>query len=180
MVSAADLVSHVAVTAHPHRPLLVAGDSVAHDAAANEVIGAGWVLQHDGGAPNPRAVIMMGVADRSDAETAVLCAVRGNGLLIRADAAPELIDDLVEDLGKIAPTSLLTRADAVALDVDTWRLLHALSGGMTVAAAARATHVSLRTANRRLTFAKDVLGVRTRAQLLRALSAKNRVSAAVG
>lgn len=149
-----------------------------HDAVAAEVVGAGWAVQPATSAADPASIVSAVVADRSDARAAVLLAIRGRGLLIRARAERGVVDDLVEDLSRIAPVLFFDYASAIRLDPDTWRLLHALADGVTVSAAARTLHLSIRTANRRITEARDVMGARTRAQLLRALTSPDRVPSA--
>jgi hypothetical protein len=162
-------------------PFVLVESEPAYTAALQEILGAGWTVQNPGGGPGPRVVTMIGVVDRTDAETALLCALRGDGLLLRDTATASdsagVIGDLVEDLTRIGPVHV-ARADAIRLDSDTWRLLHALSAGLTVAAAARVQHLSPRTANRRVTDAREAFGVQSRAQLLRAMSAPGRVRAA--
>ncbi|MHB1139640.1 MAG: hypothetical protein ACYC2O_11850 [Microthrixaceae bacterium] len=58
---------------------------------------------------------------------------------------------------------------AVELDPETLELLAVLAGGASTAEAAAAVHVSLRTAERRLTAARRALGVRSTAELVRAV-----------
>lgn len=164
-------------------PFVLVESEPAYTAVLQEILGAGWTVQHPGGGPGRRVVTMIGVVDRTDAETALLCALRGDGLLLRDAGARsdtgDVIGDLVEDLTRIGPVHVAP-ADAVRLDSDTWRLLHALSAGMTVAAAARIQHLSPRTANRRVMEAREAFGVQTRAQLLRVMSGQGRVRAAPG
>jgi hypothetical protein len=159
-------------------PLIVVEDDAGYDAACAETAGAGWAMQAPGGDNGVGILTVMTVADRADAQAAVLLAIGGAGLLIRADAERSLADDLVEDLGRIGPVRLIDSTSAVRLDPDTWRLVHALAGGATVAVAARALHMSIRTANRRLTDAKAAFHAPTRAQLLRALASADRVPSA--
>ncbi|MGI8679555.1 MAG: helix-turn-helix transcriptional regulator [Jatrophihabitans sp.] len=156
-------------------PLIVVEHPSVHRAVADEVVGAGWALQPPGGPVDPASIVSAVVADGSDAQAAVLLAIRGRGLLIRARAERGVVDDLVEDLSRIAPVLFFDDASAIRLDPDTWRLLHALADGVTVSVAARTLHLSIRTANRRITEARDVMGAQTRAQLLRALTSADRV-----
>jgi hypothetical protein len=156
-------------------PLVIVEDQVGYDAAVDEIVGAGWTLRVAGNATSAGDVVAMTVADRKDAQASVLLAIGGAGLLVRTQAERSLVDDLVEDLERIGPVLLVDGATALRLDPGTWRLLHALADGSTVSFAARALHMSVRTANRRITDAKEVMSAPTRAQLLRSLAASDRV-----
>lgn len=156
-------------------PLIVVENKSVHDAVADEVVGAGWTLQSSSSAADPASIVSAVVADGSDAQAAVLLAIRGRGLLISARAERGVVDDLVEDLSRVGPVLFFDDASAIRLEPETWRLLHALADGVTVSVAARSLHLSIRTANRRITEARNVMGAQTRAQLLRALTSPHRV-----
>jgi hypothetical protein len=157
-------------------PLVIVEDRAGYDAVVDEIVGAGWTVRAASGTATATGnVIAMTVADRTDAQASVLLAIGGAGLLVRAQAERSLVDDLVEDLERIGPVLLVDGATAIRLDPDTWRLVHALADGSTVSVVARAMHMSVRTANRRITDAKEALSAPTRAQLLRSLAATDRV-----
>jgi hypothetical protein len=158
--------------------LVVVEDGSAQGALEAELIGAGWTIGSRGSAITSGTVVSMVVAEPSDAQAAVLLAVGGAGLLVHAVADRSVVDDLVEDLGRIGSVLLIDAGATVRLDADTWRLLHAVADGATVGAAARTMHMSIRTANRRLTDAREALRAPNRAQLVRALTAAGRVPAA--
>ena len=157
---------------------MVAEDELARRAAVAELTGAGWLPASDDCAP----MTIITLSNHSDAERAVLAALRGDGLLVVVSgdgAAPSeldgLIDDLVEDLRRIGPVRVFSAATMRTLDAETWRLLHVLAQGATVSAAAQALHVSVRTVNRRLSEAREVFRAQSRAQLLRSVLAPERI-----
>jgi hypothetical protein len=159
-------------------PLIVVEDQTGYRAVADEVAGAGWTMIPVGSPAQPGTLVAMVVADPAGAQAAVLEAMRGVGVLVRADGQRAVIDDLVEDLAHIGQVLRVDGGNAIRLEPDTWRLLHSIAAGTTVSVAARSLHLSIRTANRRIADAKEVMGVQTRAQLLRSLTAHGRVPAA--
>jgi hypothetical protein len=159
----------------PAPPLIVVDDASAYAAVVQEAMGAGWTLTSPEEASGPSALVAVTVHERADARAAVLLAVRGNALLVRANAERAIVDDLVEDLARIGPAHLVDGGRVVPLDAASWQLVHALADGSTVPQAARALHVSLRTANRRIADARALTGAQTRAQLLRLVTGPGRV-----
>ena len=176
--------------------MVVVEDGGVLDAVRAEVLGAGWELRGPAKPTQPGPTAAVGVdvrgmteavsggagtvseivvAGRDHAQTAVLLALAGVGLLVWATAERVVVDDLIDDLARIGSVRLIDRAGAISLDADTWRLLHALTDGSTVSLAARALHMSTRTAHRRITDARAAAGVRTRAQLLRTLTGPGRI-----
>ncbi|WP_238010950.1 LuxR family transcriptional regulator [Dactylosporangium sp. AC04546] len=111
------------------------------------------------------------VADADTAELALLAAARGAGIVAISDAAGDIGRALLADLGRIGPVAtdpdadLGTEAEPAAtglqLAPEQRALLERLAGGETIAAAAAAEFLSLRTANRRIAEAREALGVRT-------------------
>jgi DNA-binding NarL/FixJ family response regulator len=111
------------------------------------------------------------IADPDTAELAVLAAARGAGVVAVADTGTDVGRALLADLTRIGPVS--TDPDAAVGGEDSGAaagpelapeqraLLERLAGGETIAAAAAAEFLSLRTANRRIAEAREVLGVRT-------------------
>ncbi len=156
-----------------NRPLVVTEDEQAHAAVTNELLGAGWQIAAAPGGDD--VVVALTVREPADARAAVLIALGGAGLLVRARAGARVVDDLVEDLRRIGPVLLASTSSTLALDVETWRLLHALGQGATLAVAAAGLHMSARTANRRVTVARELLATPTRAQLQRAIAGAGRV-----
>ena len=113
------------------------------------------------------------IADPDNAELALMAAARGAGIVAITDAAGEIGRALLADLARIGPVSTDADADLSAepagdgagnspqLAPEQRALLERLANGETIAAAAAAEFLSLRTANRRIAEAREVLGVRT-------------------
>lgn len=116
----------------------------------------------------------------SDPETlrlAVLAAARGAAVVAVTDPAGALGRELVADLGRLGPVHLDDRTGPAAatdatpaadradpgtgLTPQQRALLRRLADGQTIAAAATAEFLSLRTANRHIARARELLGVRT-------------------
>ena len=104
------------------------------------------------------------VSTPEDLERAVAAAARGVDLVIQGPVAPELLPGLVEDLRRIGTVEFTTAAPALQheqLNPDDAALLRLLAEGQSLADAARALHISRRTATRRLARARLALGVAT-------------------
>jgi DNA-binding CsgD family transcriptional regulator len=111
------------------------------------------------------------VADADTAELALLAAARGAAIVAISDAGTEIGRALLADLGRIGPVNTDPDAEWAGdgdgagggpqLAPEQRALLDRLAGGETIAAAAAAEFLSLRTANRRIAEAREVLGVRT-------------------
>ena len=119
-----------------------------------------------------RLVLFGRVADVDTAELALLAAARGAGVVAIADTATETGRALLADLARIGPVVVDPDADpgteagpatvgGPQLAPEQRALLERLANGETIAAAAQSEFLSLRTANRRIAEARDVLGVRT-------------------
>jgi hypothetical protein len=117
-----------------------------------------------------RLVLFGRVADRETVELVVYAAARGAGVVAVADAAGDAGRALVDDLSRMGPVYRDAEAepehtgvnDAMARLIPEQRaLLERLANGETIAAAAAAEFLSLRTANRRIAQAREVFGVRT-------------------
>jgi hypothetical protein len=118
-----------------------------------------------------RLVLFGRVNDLETAELVVYAAARGAGVVVVADATGEAGRALIDDLSRMGPVFRDPEAepertalggDAMARLIPEQRaLLERLANGETIAAAAAAEFLSLRTANRRIAQAREVLGVRT-------------------
>lgn len=120
------------------------------------------------------------VADRAAATDAVLAAVAGRDLVVHAVAPREVIDQLCDDLTRLG--DLDHRIGAVPasepdLSADERALLAQLLAGRTLGEAARALHLSRRTADRRLAAARRALGTTSTSEAL-VLARRNGVSPA--
>lgn len=156
-------------------PLFVVSSESAGLAATRQLDRDGWCVQRGLTLPrepwdvSSRKLIVSGVvADRSGIAAVLAAATRGAGVLAICPVE-ELVTVLVAELGRIGPVRSATTAPAPAAS-DHWptgfttdhaALLERLGKGESVAAAADAEFLSLRTANRRLAQARAALGVRT-------------------
>ncbi|MEJ3744347.1 LuxR family transcriptional regulator [Actinomycetes bacterium KLBMP 9797] len=136
---------------------------------------AGWRTREGFAAPETawdlseaRLVLYGPVPDVDTVRLVVLAAARGAGVVAILDPAGELGRALRDDLGRLGPVlqdidgEPVDDADPVGRLVPEQRaLLERLANGETIAAAAAAEFLSLRTANRRIAQARQLLGVRT-------------------
>ncbi|ROT29553.1 LuxR family transcriptional regulator [Micromonospora sp. HM5-17] len=123
----------------------------------------GWDLM------DARLVLFGRVPDAETVRLAVLAAARGAGVVAIVDPTGDVGRALVDDLARLGPVrqdpdrepepdpeSVLAR-----LVPEQRALLERLADGETIASAAAAEFLSLRTANRRIAQARQALGVRT-------------------
>ena len=138
---------------------------------------AGWTTREGFALAEPawdmtpaRLVLFGRVPDLETVRLAVLAAARGTGVVAIADVNGEVGRALLADLGRLG--SVRRDADAEIdgggdeaaagrLVPEQKALLERLANGETIAAAAAAEFLSLRTANRRIAQAREALGVRT-------------------
>ncbi len=152
-------------------------------AVLRRLVRAGWQTREGFALPESgwdvtasRLVLFGRVPDVDTAELALLAAVRGAGVIAITDARGEVGRALLADLERVGPVSTdpdaevtdhagtLDGADGRAgahLAPEQRALLDRLAKGETIAAAAQAEFLSLRTANRRIAEARDALGVRS-------------------
>jgi hypothetical protein len=128
---------------------------------------AGWDVAEQG------LVLFGRVPDMDAAALAVLAAARGAGVVVIADDQSDTGRAVLADLSRIGPVLTDPNADPVDEQADQGAgddlpltdeqraLLDRLGAGETIAAAAEAEFLSLRTANRRIAEARKALGVRT-------------------
>lgn len=103
------------------------------------------------------------VRDLATARLAVAAAARGGAVLAVADPGGRVGQVVLEQLRRLGPvrTDPDAPADACVLLPQQRALLERLANGETIAAAAAAEFLSLRTANRRIASARAALGVST-------------------
>jgi hypothetical protein len=130
----------------------------------------GFALAESGWDVHAARVVLHGrVADADAVRLAVLAAVRGAGVVAIADLGTAVGRALLADLERLGPVlrdpdthGPVDPAEAARRLVPEQRaLLERLANGETIAAAAAAEFLSLRTANRRIAQARAALGVRT-------------------
>lgn len=112
------------------------------------------------------------VGDADTAALAVLAAARGAGVVCVCAPTSQTGLALTADLGRVGPLGVdpvpdtqsqaaTTRDDNLPVTPEQAALLARLADGETIAAAAEAEFLSLRTANRRIASARHALGVAT-------------------
>jgi DNA-binding CsgD family transcriptional regulator len=120
------------------------------------------------------------VTDRAEASAAVLAAVRGAEVVVLATADRAVIDQLCDDLRRLGELDhrIGERSDAgPELSADERALLAQLIAGRSLGEAARALHLSRRTADRRLASARRALGAASTSEAL-VIAWRNGVTAA--
>jgi hypothetical protein len=167
------------VTGVPSVPRYIVDGGAEATAVLRRLTRAGWTTREGFALPETswdvsgaRLVLFGRVADADTAELAVLAAARGAGVVAIADAGSDVGRALLADLARVGPVSTDPDAPIAGeagepagggpqLAPEQRALLERLAGGETIAAAAAAEFLSLRTANRRIAEAREVLGVRT-------------------
>lgn len=151
-------------------PLHVVPTGSDADTIVRRCAAAGWkahrgfaLLDQSWDLTERRLVVHGSVTDEHTASQAVLAAARGAGVV--AVAGGRIALALAADLRRVGPLGLTPGKaepdDGLDLDLEQRALLNRLAAGSTIAAAAEAEFVSLRTANRRIAAARSSLGVKT-------------------
>ena len=165
-------------TEEPSTPRYVVTSGTDATTVLRRLARAGWHTREGFALPEAgwdvsaaRLVLFGRVTDLDTAELALLAAARGAGVVAITDPTSETGRALLADLARIG--TVVTDPDAEdeetaggesdrpQLAPEQRALLERLANGETIAAAASAEFLSLRTANRRIAEARDVLGVRT-------------------
>jgi hypothetical protein len=168
------------MTAVPAAPRYIVDGGAEATSVLRRLARAGWTTREGFALPETawdvteaRLVLFGRVSDGDTAELAVLAAARGAGIVAMADTGSDVGRALLADLTRIGPVSTdpdapvagtggsVAAASGPQLAPEQRALLERLAGGETIAAAAAAEFLSLRTANRRIAEAREVLGVRT-------------------
>ncbi|MEV6346764.1 LuxR family transcriptional regulator [Actinoplanes sp. NPDC051851] len=153
-------------------PLHVVPSAPDADTILRRLARDGWTARAGFALPDPtwdvggaRIVLYGRIADEeTDAvRLAVLAAARGAGVVAICDADSPAGRALIDDLARLGQVHRgVADADPVASLIPEQRaLLDRLAAGDTIAAAAAAEFLSLRTANRRIAEARALFGVRT-------------------
>jgi DNA-binding NarL/FixJ family response regulator len=158
-------------------PLYVLPSQAAAAAVLRRLDRAGWAVRDGFVLPSEpwdlrsgRLVVSGDVRDVDDVPAAVLAAARGAGVVVVADPAKPAGRDLVADLSRIGTVRTDPGAaapepegsgDGPELTVEQRALLDRLADGESIAGAAEAEFLSLRTANRRIAAARKALGARS-------------------
>jgi hypothetical protein len=160
------------VTRQPDAPRHVVATTGDADAVLRRLVRDGWTVREGFALPDPawdvtaaRLVLHGRISDQDSLQLVVLAAARGAGIVAVCDTETPIGRALVDDLSRLGPVlhGVGTEpVDAVADLVPEQRaLLDRLASGDTIAAAAAAEFLSLRTANRRIAEARALFGVRT-------------------
>ncbi|GIJ45614.1 hypothetical protein Val02_25000 [Virgisporangium aliadipatigenens] len=168
------------MTGEPTAPRYIVDGGAEATSVLRRLARAGWTTREGFALPettwdvtDAKLVLFGRVADSDTAELAVLAAARGAGVVAMSDVASDVGRALLADLTRIGPVSTDPDAPVAGesgdggagsgpqLAPEQRALLERLAGGETIAAAAAAEFLSLRTANRRIAEAREVLGVRT-------------------
>jgi DNA-binding CsgD family transcriptional regulator len=156
------------VTRQPDAPRHVVATDTDADAVLRRLAGDGWTVREGFTLPEagPARLVLHGrVADDDALQRAVLAAARGAGIVAVCDPSSRVGRALIADLSRLGPVHHGAAAEprnAVADLIPEQRaLLDRLAAGDTIAAAAAAEFLSLRTANRRIAEARALFGVRT-------------------
>jgi len=154
-------------------PLHVVANSTDATGVLRKLARGGWRTREGFALPEPawdvssRQLVLFGrVADLETAKLAVYAAARGAGVVAICDPRGDVGRALRDDLARIGP---LGAEDGEAAEeksdspitTEQAALLARLADGETIAAAASAEYLSLRTANRRIASARKALGVAT-------------------
>jgi hypothetical protein len=159
-------------------PRYVVGSATDATVALRRLARAGWhtregfALTETGWDVSDQKLVLYGrVADLDTAELTVHAAARGAGIVAIVDVTTDVGRALLADLGRLGPVTRDPEAEIGTgeekADSDSpllpeqRALLERLANGETIAAAAAAEFLSLRTANRRIAQAREALGVRT-------------------
>ena len=159
------------MTRQPDAPRHVVATAADADAVLHRLAAEGWTVREGFALPDhardvaaARLVLHGPVTDADALQRAVLAAARGAGIVAVCDPATRVGRALVDDLSRLGPVQhgAAEPRDAIAELIPEQRaLLDRLADGDTIAAAAAAEFLSLRTANRRIAEARAVFGVRT-------------------
>jgi hypothetical protein len=161
------------VTRQPDAPRHVVSSAGDAETVLRRLARDGWDIQEGFALPlqgwdaPPRLVLHGRIGDEDTLQLAVLAAARGAGIVAVCDTESPLGRALVDDLARLGPVQHgpggpEEPGDALADLVPEQRaLLDRLAAGDTIAAAAAAEYLSLRTANRRIAEARAIFGVRT-------------------
>jgi hypothetical protein len=160
------------VTRQPDAPRHVVTSGTDADTVLRRLVRDGWSIREGFALPDPswdvtgaRLILHGRITDRDTLQLAVLAAARGAGIVAICDLEAPIGRALIDDLSRLGPVHHGVAAetgDTVADLVPEQRaLLDRLAAGDTIAAAAAAEYLSLRTANRRIAEARAMFGVRT-------------------
>lgn len=132
--------------------------------AVHELVNAGWRLEPGFGPPHsPGRVVRSGtIRTSTEAGSAVLAALAGQGLVALAVAPRDVVDRLIDDLRRLGPVEHRLARAQPAPDVgpEARAILGLLAEGQSLGEAATILGISRRTADRRLAQGRLALGTK--------------------
>jgi DNA-binding CsgD family transcriptional regulator len=150
--------------------------------AAGFLLRLGWTLPKRPWDLSEVSVAYFGaVTSHEDAAAALLAAARGARVVIAADAEPDVVASLFEDLSRLGPVQYDGRSPRdplSALDPELRHILDILAQGGSLEDTARQLNYSRRTVDRRLAATRSLLGVRTTAEAIMLARRARRLSGA--
>ncbi|GAB1691774.1 LuxR family transcriptional regulator [Krasilnikovia sp. M28-CT-15] len=158
------------MTRQPDAPRHIVATAADADTVLRRLTRAGWTARPGFALPDPswdvtaaRLVLHGRITDTDTLQLAVLAAARGAGIVAVSDTDSPVGRALADDLARLGPLQHGTGADSSVAELipEQRALLDRLAAGETIAAAAAAEYLSLRTANRRIAEARALFGVRT-------------------
>jgi DNA-binding NarL/FixJ family response regulator len=156
------------VTRQPEAPRYVVTNTTDADAVLRRLARDGWIIRDGFALPegswdvsDARLLLHGHVTDPDSLHLAVLAAARGAGILAITDPTSGFGQALIDDLGRLGAVTQDSTPAAADLADEQRALLERLAAGHTIAAAAAAEFLSLRTANRRIAEARAQFGVST-------------------
>jgi DNA-binding NarL/FixJ family response regulator len=162
------------VTTQPDAPRHIVTTATDADTVLRRLTRDGWTPRDGFALPDTawdvttaRLVLHGRVTDPDTLHLAVLAAARGAAIIALTDPTTDTGRALTDDLARIGPvthgTATPTGTDTPTAELlpEQRALLDRLAAGDTIAAAAAAEFLSLRTANRRIAEARTHFGVRT-------------------
>ena len=154
----------------PDVPRQVVGSGTDAETVLRRLARDGWTTRAGFALPDQawdvtgaKLVLHGRITDPDTVQLAVLAAARGAGIVAVCDPETPVGRALVDDLSRLGPVLLGVGEAEKAADLipEQRALLDRLAAGDTIAAAAAAEFLSLRTANRRIAEARALYGVRT-------------------
>ncbi|MBA3489873.1 MAG: LuxR family transcriptional regulator [Longispora sp.] len=153
------------------RPRYVVGTGVGAKSVLRRLVHEGWRTRETFVLPEAawdvsraRLVLFGRVCDPDGVRQVTMAATRGAGIVAVVDCDSGLSRILLAELRRIGPVMRGPQesgTESMPLTDEQCQLLARLAGGETIAAAASAEYLSLRTANRRIAQARLALGVST-------------------
>ena len=107
------------------------------------------------------------VRSTADCEAALIALARGVDLVLTVDIAESDASAFIDDLARVSKAVTRDAGPLAGLSADQIALLDGLSGGRTLTDVARALGLSRRTATRRLSEARAILGATTTIEAIR-------------